>query len=262
MNVGSQIFYINSEDRVSGTSSNFTMELQVNDSSQFDRVAVLQLSIPLSYYIVRNPFDTFTLTEGATTVSITIPNGNYNSNTFKTKVIELLNANSPGGFVYNMEMDLTLAKYTYTVTNNSGVQPIIGINLHLGYQMGFEFHSQNQFVGNTLMSTCIVNFVSTNTVFVHSSCVDDNTSILQEVYSSNTIPYSFITFLNPNVNQYSKKLKSNSDTFYNFTITDDHGNELDLGNQNVFITLQMYKSDDLADLFKKYLKLQLMKASG
>ena len=137
-----------------------------------------------------------------------------------------------------MSFDIVLAKFTYSVTGNLSVQPIIGLKQHLSDQFGFEFQSQNQFVDNKITSTRVVNFVSgNNTVFLHSTLVDDQTMILQEVYSSNTIPFSFITWINPNKEMYSKKLKSNTDTFFNFTITDDDNIEIDLNGQNVFITV-------------------------
>ena len=260
MSSDSQIFYINSEHRTSGSSSNFTFELPIKDNAKYDRVSVLQLSIPLSFYLIRPPYDTFTLTEDDQTVSITIPPGNYNIRTFSDKIVELLNLHSPKHFIYAMTFDIVLAKFTYSVTGNLSIQPIIGLKQHLSDQFGFEFQSQNQFVDNKITSTRVVNFVSgNNTVFLHSTLVDDQTMILQEVYSSNTIPFSFITWINPNKEMYSKKLKSNTDTFFNFTITDDDNIEIDLNGQNVFITVLLWKQDDLSVLFKKYLKLQLMK---
>lgn len=262
MNNQSQIFYVNSEDRVSGTSSNFNIKLHMNDTVKFDSVAVLQMSIPLSYYLIRSPYDTFTLIEGVNAVSITVPNGNYNINTFKTTVIQLLNSNSPNGFVYNVTFDTTYAKYTFTVSNNFGTQPSIDINQHLGDQFGFDFGSSNDFVNNSLTSTRVVNFVSTNALFVHSNLVDDNTSVLQEVYSNNTIPYSFITWSNPNINQYSKKLKTNTDSLFNFSLCDHSGIEIDLNGQDIHLTLLVYKQDDFSEVFKKYLRLKLLKLTG
>jgi len=260
MSADSQIFYINSEHRTSGTSSNFTFELPIKDNVKYDRVSVLQLSVPLSFYLVRPPYDTFTLTEADQSISITIPPGNYNIRTFADQIVQLLNSKSPHGYIYKMTFDIVLAKFIYSVSGNSGVQPILGLNLHLSDQFGFDFKSQNQFVDDAITSTRVVNFVSgNNTVFLHSTLVDDQSMILQEVYSSNTVPFSFITWLNPNKEMYSKKLKSNSDTFFNFTITDDDNVEIDLNGQNVYITVLLWKQDDLSDLFRKYLKMQLMK---
>lgn len=238
----SQIFYVTSENRNSGETYDFSINLPLRIGNKFDSVVVLAASLPLSYYLIRPPYDTFILIEDGVSISCTIESGNYNSNTFITEVTNLLNTNSPHGWVYNMSMDTKIAKYTYTVSGNGGMQPSLVINRHLGDQMGFEYSSTNTFVGDSLLSTRVVNFVSTNALFIHSpGLLAENSSILQEIYSSNTIPYSYITWLNPGILQYAKRIVNNRETVYNFTLTDEEGVKIELNGCNYNFTLMFFR---------------------
>ncbi len=49
-----QIFYINSNDRNNGTNEDFTFTLDFDTSQNYDRCCVLQMLIPMSYWLVRD----------------------------------------------------------------------------------------------------------------------------------------------------------------------------------------------------------------
>ena len=252
--IRSQIYYINSENRVSGTSSNFSVPIDIPDMSGFDTVQVLQASIPLSFYLIRSPYNTFTLRELGVDTLVTIPEGNYNVNSFMNKINIFLSIASPNHWLYFTNFDSMLAKYNYVVTGNLGQQPTIILTNHLASQMGFNLNSVNTFVGNSVQSSNVVNFVSTNALFIHSDIVDDTTSILQEVYSNNTIPYSFITYQSQG-DFYAKKLKNHTSSVFSFRIADEHGNTIALNGQETLITLQLSKKLPLADMFKTFINL-------
>ena len=57
---------------------------------------------------------------------------------------------------------------------------------------------------------------------------------------------------------YSKILRSNLDSVFRFTLTDKDGNNIDLNGGNVLITLLLYKKDDFSNIFKNYLKYNLL----
>lgn len=255
--VRSQIYYINSQNRVSGTSSNFTYQIDIPDGSNFDSALVLNMSIPLSYYLVRVLNNFFTLRELGVDTLITIPRGNYDARTFMTSLTSLLNSSSPHGWIYTMSLDTTLAKYTYSVSGNSSNQPSFILTTHLADQTGFSDSSTNTFVSDSLTSTDVLNFVSTNCLYLHSDLVDDSTSILQEVYSNNTIPYSFIVWNCVNPDLYTKRLKSNSSSTFSFSLTDVDNNEVNLNGSEIAITLMLYKKLSLSDMFRKYLEITM-----
>jgi len=250
-----QRYYINSENRISGSSSDFIYRLVIPEGGYFDSVCVLSVSIPLSFYLIRSPYNTMILQEGMTSALITVPEGNYSARSFITDFTLLLNAASPNGWIYSMSLDSKLAKYNYSVTGNSGIQPKFILSNHLGDQTGFNLDSTNTFVDDTLISDNVLNFVSTNCLYLHSNMVADKTSILQEVFSNNTVPFSFITWSCPDVDLYSKLLVSNKDNSFSFTLTDEHGSVIDLNGQNIQFTLLLFKKVDINAMFRKWLEI-------
>ena len=86
-----RLYYITSAQAPNKSNFQYTMTLD-ND---FDSVVVLQASIPISYYMVQDGYDSFILRENGVNTTITINEGNYNANTFLTTIINLLNASSP-----------------------------------------------------------------------------------------------------------------------------------------------------------------------
>ena len=78
----SKTILINSEDRASGTAGAFSYYIP-NDGF-YTHAIVLGCNIPVSYYLVQAPYNTFTLHEAGTNTIVTVPPGNYNVNSFKT----------------------------------------------------------------------------------------------------------------------------------------------------------------------------------
>ena len=81
-----QIFYINSNNRSSGTNENFSYILDIDRNFNYDRVLLLDATIPKSFYNVQTGFNTFTISEDNITRSITLPIGNYNRNSFANDI--------------------------------------------------------------------------------------------------------------------------------------------------------------------------------
>jgi hypothetical protein len=253
----SRIYYINSENKESGTNSRFNYRIQIPDNSGFNRVCVLQASIPASFYLVQDGYNTFTVTEGIATRTITIDAGNYNISTFPTAVLALLNT---GTFVYTMTISTRTAKFTYGVTGNSGVQPVFTFDSHLSQQFGFDKVSVNTFAGDALTSVNVVNFIPEGTIYIHSNIVSDETDVLQEIYSNNTVPFSNITYqLSTSPDTYSKRLSTTHSNTFEFAIRDEEDDELLMNGQNLLITLLLYKKDDFTSYFKRFIQWTIQK---
>ena len=90
-------------------------------------------------------------------------------------------------------------------------------------------------------------------------CLEANNNILQEIYAADSADYSNITFLQQTVEAYSKDITYNSSNTYNFYLTNDNGDEIDLNGQNIDFTILMYKSNDVYDMIKQFLRLQIIK---
>ncbi|KYQ88908.1 hypothetical protein DLAC_11815 [Tieghemostelium lacteum] len=85
-----------------GTNSKFQYSVTFYPQDKFDRVAVLQATIPKSFYTVRRNLNTFTLTEGLDEVVITIPIGNYSRKSLQDTLQTILNESSPHNISYSI----------------------------------------------------------------------------------------------------------------------------------------------------------------
>ena len=57
------IFYIDSQNRTSGTSGNFSINFAMPPNNTYNRIVVMQASVPKSFYLVSDPYNTFKLLE-------------------------------------------------------------------------------------------------------------------------------------------------------------------------------------------------------
>jgi hypothetical protein len=261
----SRIYYVNGGARLSGSSASFTYKFSIPQNEQYDRCVVLQASIPLSYYLIQAGFNSFTLKEGASTGTITIPAGNYSAVSLITVLTTILNTSSPNGYIYTITMpnqytSASTGRFTFSVTGNGATQPQFVFTTNLTELFGFDQNSTNNFVSNSL-TTNVLNMIPENTVFIHSDIVvGDGSDILQEIYSNNTINYSMVTWVCPDVDAYSKKLSTNATNIFKFTLTNEFGQILNLNNQNMLLTIMMYKKNNIDSIFKKFLEYSLSRA--
>jgi len=243
-----RFFYINSFNRLSGTSSAFSVAIQMPAHEEYDACCVTQASIPISYYLVASGYNTFILTEFNTNVTITIPVGNYNINSFCTVVPILLNAASPNGWTYTMTYNSSFTQnnnglITYTVSNNTS-QPSFTFTNFLNEQFGFNFNSTVKFSSNSLISTNVVNFINEQIIYIHSDIVSNGSDdVLQEIYGANSQQLSVISYQCQDIVPYSKKFKGFTNQVMNIYLTDGHNVPINLNGADIQITLLCYRSN-------------------
>ena len=80
--------------------------------------------------------------------------------------------------------------------------------------------------------------------------VEDASSVLQEVYSDNSTPFSNLVYNCQYAGMYSKKMQSKASGVFNFTLTDEHGLEVNLNGHDFCMTILLYRKEDLTRLFK------------
>lgn len=121
MNIAeSQIYYIDSSKRLSGTTSDFTYKLNI--PKEYNRAVVLQANIPMSYYLVRNGLNKFSVNENGNITEITIPRGNYSAISFKNVLTNLLNDNCQWNYTIDLPNSINepnTAKYNFSVSGHS-----------------------------------------------------------------------------------------------------------------------------------------------
>ncbi len=63
------MFYIDSQNTTSGSSANFSINFAMPPDNRYDRIVVMQASIPKRVYLVSAPYNTFQLVERQTRFS-------------------------------------------------------------------------------------------------------------------------------------------------------------------------------------------------
>ncbi len=258
--------YVDSRNRLAGTDSNFTYNINFPPDAQFDRVVVLNALIPKSYYLVQTGHNTFTLTEGTSAVTVTVPVGCYLLDTFRSVVQGVLNTASPHGWVYavsypTITTSANTGKYTFTVTGNTS-QPSITVTSTFFEPLGFASGSTNAFVGSTLTSTNVIKLQTEDRLFLNSNLVDGdegNASVLQTVNSAPSPDFSTITYSCYAPEYYAKKISSKHSNTSSFTLTNEAGTIMDLNGLNMTMTLMFYKENDILIKLKSFIQLMALK---
>jgi hypothetical protein len=257
-----QLYYVDSHQRLSGTHSDFSFYFDV--TNEYDYAVVLQANIPKSYYIVDINENTFILNEINLSATITLPIGNYSRNSFKAQLQTSLNASSPNGWSYtvnipNSSITADTGLYTYTVTGNGGVQPQFIIGNFLGEQLGFDSNTTNTFIGNTLVSVNVVKFQAKDSLFIHSNmCSNGSDDILQEIFGVDNPSFGNIIYQCLDFEAYAKPLVSSNNRTYHFYLTDEDSNPINLNGQNITFTVLLFKKQNVYELLSKVLKLHLL----
>ncbi len=259
--------YINSRERLAGTDSNFTYNIAFPPDRKFTHVVCLDALIPKSYYLVQDGFNFFQLQEGNTIVTITVPIGSYTLQTWINQVTSLLTTNSPNSWIYTVTYPAItssilpdIGKLTYTVSGNTS-QPSFIFDSHcvLFEQFGFFRNTTNTFVGNTLISTCVIKLQSEDRLVIHSNCVanPNNDDILVSINSTTSINYSSISYVCVAPEYNSKVLNSQNNNTYSFQLTDENGNEQNLNGLNLNMTVVFFKLANIYELIQNIMRLSL-----
>ncbi len=168
------------------------------------------------------------------------------------------NVNSAHHYIYNIAYPLSVfstdRKFTYTVANLIMAPPqlIFSSASVLHRQLGFHIGSTNTFASlGSLWSSHVINLQAKETIYIKSGVVSSsNLSVLQEIYSTTTPDFSCIKFTQTNIELNSKKIMTNSINF-NFTITDEDNNCLDLNRQKLIYSICCYEQNNAMELLKE-----------
>lgn len=262
----SEIFYVNSLDRTSGTTSDFTYTFSGLQFDRYDRVVLLSGLIPKSYYIIRSENRTFVLSENDVEVTVTMPVGNYTRTSFRQVLQTQINAVASYTYAITNETIATsqdTGKYTYTVSGNSGVQPkFIFSDVNTLYeQMGFDSGSTNTFSADTLTSSDVINLAQESTIFLKSDIIVPSgaqNNILHAFYTTSQASYGVIGVENSIPEWTSRHLSSKTSDTFRFYLVNENNQQIDLNGQNFVFTLLFYKENNIDRIIKKFIKLSAL----
>ena len=261
-----QTYYINSFDRISGTSSSFSCKKLDYNNVRYSSVAVKQASIPKVFPNIPTGYNTFTLVEKAVSRTITLEVGYYNKNTMIAILPALLNSASVLNgnnwiytITYRTALDIQNFKFTFNVSGNGGFQPSFEFTTNqIWLQLGFDVGT-HPFVGSTLTSDNIINFNPTSKLYIRSDLVSSsNDSVLQEIYNVDTIGFGGCIFYQNqgNLDLESKFLVGNQKDTFNIELVNENGQLVDLQGQNWSFSIIFYVRQDTNELIREDLKIK------
>jgi hypothetical protein len=265
-----QTVNINSAFRQSGTDSDFVINIPLKKNNRYTHVAVIDVSIPKSYYLISENDNVFTIQENGATFTVTIPVGNYSITSF-LYVLNNLFQQTQGLSHYtatfpNSKTEAQTGKMTFQHTNIQHNTDFIFGDGHLPEVMGFDRGSTNSFTLNqthsTLISSNVCNFQKESTIFLHSNLAsnDGQNDILIELFASGNADLSNINLTSGDLEEHSKQFTGSQSNSFRFYLTDEYRQGLNLNGINMLITLCFYEKQNIDSLmtgFIKYLTMYL-----
>jgi hypothetical protein len=274
------IVYINSNQRSSGTDSNFQFSIpNFPVSKNFDSCCLLTAIIPKSFYTLPNGFNTFTLFEGASSVLITMPPGNYNISSLLYTLTYWLNTLSPNGNTYVLTNPSPSAPDTILIPNTtkdisndpdtgkilfqtSGTQNthfVFGNVINICQAMGFNTNSTSATFTSTipLIAPNVVNVTVLNTIYISMDEVNNGIdNILQEIPNSTLGSMGIINYQNTNIEAWSKPYKGNKQNVWHIRLIDEYQNTIQMNGVYWSMSLLLYKREtlkyDLTKILNKF----------
>lgn len=237
--------YIDSDYRLSGTSSNFTYSIK--PPANYNKCCVVSASIPRTWYLVQDGYNTFTITEASGTRTITVPIGDYTISAFRTAITTLINTGTT--YTYSIAYPATTSKFIYSVTGNAGFQPTFTFPTSsvLYRLMGFDYATTNTFSANSLAGGNIPLFQHTNVVFIRSNLQKSENSslsgdILAQIASIGNPQLAAVVYNAVDIDKQAKDFDTKS-TVFSFKITDSDGFVLDLNGIPLNIEIVFFNAD-------------------
>lgn len=270
----SQVVHINSKFRQSGIDHDFTYNINLEKGNNFTHVAVIDISIPKSYYLIGENDTDFKIVERdinteqiTAEYTISMPVGNYSITSFLYVLNNLFTGQTShySASFPNSKTQAQTGKITFTHTNTHHISEFVFGANHLPEIMGFERGSTNRFTigqtNSTLISPNICNFQRESTIFLRSTCgqLADN-DILVELFASGNPDLSNINFSNSgNLEEHSKKITNNASNNFRFFITDEFGDTINLNGIDMLITLLFYEKQNTDSMIQSYIKYRLLR---
>lgn len=262
--------YIDSVSRTSGESGNFTTKIDLPPNN-FNRVCLLQASIPKSWYLFDSTNNTFILKENSNQTTITIPVGNYTrislasvlslllTNASKTAPLGDISNYNTYSINYPTSSQTNTNKYIYSYITTGVVK-----NASFLFQtnnccipLGFNNSSTNVFTSLSLQSVNAINLSSKTRLYIKSNlCQLANRAILQEIFSNSVQDNGLVVYQQNEITANSKLFFSNSDNVFSFQLCDRFDNPIQLNGLDWTCSIYFYTEDDTNQYIKNNIILQ------
>lgn len=228
-------YNITSRSRISGTTNNFNIKLDIPKDilEKINYCSVTNISLPKSFYQIEKGFNTFQLIEDNININILIEEGNYTKIQLYTVLSNKMTLNSLNGIVYTVVDEQTsydTGKLKIQATNPLLNKGLLFNDNDLFQPMGFIPNKIYSFT-TEIVSDNIINLNSEDVILLHSNIVSSNnndltggSNVLCSIYTSGQKNYSYI------IKSYDliynmKKFINNS--IFNFYLTNENSQDID-----------------------------------
>ena len=237
--VDKQLLFISSDERNSGTISDFTLTLPSHliacQQHQRMRMVLNDVVMPYTWYNVQSSNNTFQIVVNGFTFDVTIPEGSYHAIQLRTKLNELLVTANIGTDVTVSFLE-TSSKFTFTMANPVGTHnDLVFANKGAHRLLGFSKSSTNAFVDGVCQSVNAVSMMFADALYLHSDLLNTNvdkragekTSFhLSTAFAKimiNTSPFNNIIFQNVNDDYMLNLLDRRVTEMHFWVTTSEHG---------------------------------------
>jgi len=227
--------------------------------NKFDRISLVRLSIPKTYYLIDSTNNSFTLDEGGLIATVFITEGNYGLKTLETELALQLNTASPSAWTYTCTGDERTGKYTFTVTGNGGVQPVITLSEEIAGILGFAIGS-TAFVADTVTGVNVVRLQKTDGILVWTDLCAENEGVLSEVFGSSP-DFDHISYRQDNVVYTGRHLNTKSSSRATFRVLtyEKPRQVLNLNGHHVHMVIALWTRNPLDDFLLRDRQIDVFK---
>ena len=207
--VDKQLLFINSDERDSGTISDFTVSMPSHlltcRPHQRMRMILNDVVMPYTWYNVQDSNRKFQIVVNGVTHDVSLDLGSYHALQLRNHLTTKLNAHD-----VSVTFSETSSKFTFTMANPVGTNALVFGENGAHSLLGFSKNSTNTFATSTLTSTGAVSMMFSDALYLHCDLLNTNVDKRAGDKSSfhlstafakiaiNTSPFNNIIFQNAN----------------------------------------------------------------
>lgn len=243
---------------IKSKSSDFTVELKVDQLVNFKYVVITAASIPKSYYAL--PQDaTITVTTNVGTYTVTIDKANYNP---LSLAIIMTNKFASVGLIVSISYPNPMTepdtnKFTWVFPIGTTSVEISASTNYMAHMIGLNAAGESSVqLGTQWISPFPLDYQSHNKIVIKSNMVDNSGENLQEIVSNGNPYNSAISYVCPSLAAHFRNIKTLNSNVYRFYIVDEEEQLINFNNQEINFTLCIFKSTEVDRLLMEDIRLR------
>lgn len=264
-----EIIIVDSHYRDASTSiGSHSFQYQITlKRTDYTHVALIQASIPKTWYNFTGTNTSFVLRENGVNRNITIPDGNYTNQQFIDAILQQMNTGVGNlGWIYTMSSAVPVGQgdkghFFFAVSGNGGLQPEFlfsqgdeeGIFIALGFN-----YSDYVWVNDAIESPNVIQLQKVPVIYIKSNLSYDNGGTLSYFLSENVVPFSYLSYSQENLLTHAVELRPYNSTTsrWEFSIVDNHDRLVNLNYIEPVFSLAFFKLNKLPQIHAAHLKIK------